>query len=313
MTESLSASRDIFNNDLPTAKRWAEILKSAIPEGPTIDELFTPKKVDPKLQNELNNHLFPKEFEDTVNVSKSEDVKEFSILDGMDVRYINHMGDDGAIIRSARVSTIGANGEQIDPEIIRSKSDIGLINYLMREKHGSPFEHTAMTFYVKAPIFVFREFMRHRMASYNEMSGRYMELPGDFYIPGPDRDTINIGTSSKPEMAPADGLTYKRTQESMYQAYSIAWIEYQKLLKLGVSNEVARMVLPVGIYSQMYVTMNLRGVFNFLSLRTQRENAVHISRPQREIEMVAEEIETIAATLFPVAFEAYEKFGRVAP
>lgn len=238
-------------------------------------------------------------------------MSDFEVFDDVTVKLINHMGTDGSIVQAARVSTIGEN----DPNFLEALkgSDVGLVNYLMREKHGSPFEHTSMTFYVKAPIFVFREFMRHRMASYNEMSGRYMKLPGEFYIPRWDRPLINAGTSSKPEMVPGVDSQYLGMERDLFEVYELAWFKYNKMLDAGIANEVARIVLPVGLYSQMYVTMNLRGLFNFLSLRTQRENAVHISRPQREIEMVAEEMEGIASTLFPVAFEAFERHGRVAP
>lgn len=246
-------------------------------------------------------------------------MSEFEVFDDVSVKLVDHFGNDAAIVKSARVSTVGANEIYMDPaqrleevgHILRR--DAGLINYLMREKHGSPFEHNAMTFYVKAPIFVFREFMRHRMASYNEMSGRYMELPGEFYIPNRDRNIINVGTSSKPKMAPGNGVQYLLMEKDMMEVYELAWFKYQKMLDKGIANEVARMVLPVGIFSQMYVTMNLRSVFNFLSLRTQHEDAVHISRPQREIEMVAEKMEVEVERLFPVAYAAFNEYGRVAP
>lgn len=244
-------------------------------------------------------------------------MSDMEVFDDVAVKLVDHFGNDAAIVKAARVSTVGANEVYMDKELCvgdhLQRRDAGLINYLMREKHGSPFEHNAMTFYVKAPIFVFREFMRHRMASYNEMSGRYMELPGEFYIPGADRNLINIGTSSKPKMVPGDGLQYLTMSKDAMEAYEFCWAKYQKMLNNGIANEVARIVLPVGIFSQMYVTMNLRSVFNFLSLRTQHEDAVHISRPQREIEMVAEKMEVEVERLFPVAYAAFNENGRVAP
>lgn len=234
-------------------------------------------------------------------------ISTITISNDMTVELIDHMGGDHSIVRAARVSVKGAN------EIFEAEKDAGLINYLARERHGSPFEHTAMTFYVKAPIFVFREYHRHRMASYNEMSGRYTELLPEFYIPASDRKLVNVGGSAKPEFTDGTPEQHGDVLSSLATSYRVSWLEYQQMLQAGVANEVARMALPVGIYSQMYVTQNLRSIFNFLSLRTQREDATHVSRPQREIEMVAEQIETEVAKLFPIAYSAFVQHGRVAP
>lgn len=228
------------------------------------------------------------------------------------VDLIDHMGNDTAIVKAARVSLKGANEVYLKNEEL-GRRESGLINYLLREKHGSPFEHTSMTFYVKAPIFVFREFQRHRIASYNEMSGRYTQLPGEFYLPGELRPLINVGTSSKPQMAPGTEDQHYEMCSDAVEVYELAWTKYNKMLNDGIANELARIVLPVGIFSQMYVTMNLRGLFNFLSLRTQEEGAAHISRPQYEIEQVARMMETRASSLFPAAFAAFNEYGRVAP
>ena len=223
----------------------------------------------------------------------------------MEVKYIEHLGSDQAIAQAARVSTVGEN---------ESTEYKGLLNYLMRERHGSPWEMAVVKFYIKAPIFVFREFHRHRMASYNERSGRYSELKDEFWYPTPDRILVNSGSSAKPEFTgePDTELHYLVIGE-LYHAYEVAWDAYQKLLGAGVANEVARAVLPVGIYSEMYATMNLRSIFNFLSLRTHNPDAVHVSRPQREIEIIAEQMEKVVEGLFPVALETFNKYGRVAP
>lgn len=242
------------------------------------------------------------------------------------VTLIDHMGDDNSIVRSARVSVTGeqlADGfpSEEDAKTIpfgeleqRRKRAVGLINYLVREKHGSPFEQNSMTFYVKAPIFVFREFHRHRVGfSYNEMSGRYTKLKPEFWVPGEDRPLVNVGTSAKPEMSPGSIEQWTRQVERMSRVYDVAWEAYEEALADGIANEVSRAVLPVGIYSQMYVTMNLRSALNFLSLRTHEPEASHVSRPQREIEDVAREIEKHVAKLFPVAYAKYNEHGRVAP
>jgi thymidylate synthase (FAD) len=224
------------------------------------------------------------------------------------------MGSDDSIVRSARVSVAGADQPSKSSVEEQEKADRGLINYLMREKHGTPFEQNSMTFYVKAPIFVFREFHRHRVGfSYNEMSGRYMKLKPEFWVPGHDRPLVNIGTSAKPEMAPGSIEQWEITVNLLTEGYEDAWKRYEHMLSLGVANEVSRAILPVGIYSQMYVTMNLRSAFSFLSLRTHDREARHVSRPQREIEDVAREIEKHVAQLFPIAYKCYNDHGRVAP
>jgi thymidylate synthase (FAD) len=189
----------------------------------------------------------------------------------------------------------------------------GLINYLARERHGSPFEHTSMTFFISAPIFVFREFMRHRIASYNEESGRYRELKPVFYIPNQARNLIQIGKTGAYEFIPGTDEQFQVTVDAMKDAYTVAYDSYKKMLDAGIAREVARAVLPVATYSSMYVTMNARALMNFLSLRTSREGSHFPSYPQREIEMVAEKMEAEFAKLMPLTYQAFEKSGRVAP
>jgi thymidylate synthase (FAD) len=189
----------------------------------------------------------------------------------------------------------------------------GLINYLARERHGSPFEHTSMTFFISAPIFVFREFMRHRIASYNEESGRYRELKPVFYVPNKERNLIQIGKTGAYEFVPGTDEQFQITVDAMKEAYVVAYDSYKKMLDAGVAREVARAVLPVATYSSMYVTMNARALMNFLSLRTSREGSHFPSYPQREIEMVAEKMEAEFAKLMPLTYQAFEKSGRVAP
>lgn len=234
---------------------------------------------------------------------------EIKFLDDVEVNLIRHLGDDDTVIQAAQVSVTGENEAGITPE----RKD-GLIKYLLREKHGSPFEHNSMTFYVKAPIFVFREFHRHRIGfSYNEMSGRYMELLPEFYIPNADRPLRNVGTSSKPEFAPGTNFQTRLVQRLLTLGYKGAWKIYKILLRAGVANEVARVILPVGIFSQMYVTTNARALMSFLSLRTKDERASHLSRPQHEIELVARKMEAEFAQRFPITYKYYNEFGRVAP
>jgi len=232
---------------------------------------------------------------------------EITFLDDVTVELVDSMGGDLSVARAAQVSLKGQN----DPNPEKME---GLIKYLMREKHGSPFEHNAFTFYVKAPIFVFREFQRHRIGfSYNEMSGRYTKLLPEFYVPNATRPLVNVGSSAKPEFEPGTDEQYNTLDAYTKNLYTFAWDAYESMLDEGVGNEVARTVLPVGIYSQMYVTANARSIMSFLSLRTRDDRATHLSRPQHEIELVAREMEAIFAEKFPITYEAYNANGRVAP
>jgi thymidylate synthase (FAD) len=229
----------------------------------------------------------------------------------MTVELVKASASDADVIWAARVSTAGEQSlEEIGEDPARSA---GLINYLARERHGSPFEHTSMTFFISAPIFVFREFMRHRIASYNEESGRYRELSPVFYIPDADRKLIQIGKAGAYTFVDGTKEQLEITEAAMKEAYTLAYKQYQVMLDAGIAREVARAVLPVGLYSSMYVTMNARALMNFLSLRTAREGSHFPSYPQREIEMVAEKMEVEFARLMPLTHAAFEKSGRVTP
>ncbi len=218
---------------------------------------------------------------------------------------------DADVLFAARVSTLGEQSlGDVDAD---AGGSAGLINYLMRDRHGSPFEHNSMTFYVQAPIFVFREFMRHRIASYNEESGRYRQLNPVFYVPGPDRNLVQQGKPGAYEFVPGTDDQHTLVVEQTKQICRAAYASYQQMLAAGVAREVARIVLPLTIYSSMYVTMNARSLMNFLSLRTRRPESHFPSFPQREIEMCAEKMEDAWAQLMPLTHAAFEKNGRVAP
>lgn len=227
------------------------------------------------------------------------------------MELVKSSASDSDVIWAARVSTAGEQSlDAVGSDASRAE---GLINYLARERHGSPFEHTSMTFFVSAPIFVFREFMRHRIASYNEESGRYRELRPVFYVPGADRKLVQIGKPGAYSFIEGSreqhALAVAAIKESCTQSYRA----YTKMLDAGVAREVARAVLPVTLYSSMYVTMNARALMNFLSLRTAREGSHFPSYPQREIEMVAEKMEEHFAQLMPITYGAFQKSGRIAP
>jgi thymidylate synthase (FAD) len=224
---------------------------------------------------------------------------------------VKSSASDADVLFAARVSTKGEQSlEDVDGDTSRSA---GLINYLMRDRHGSPFEHTSFTFFVRAPIFMWREHMRHRVASYNEESGRYRELEPVFYVPGPERHLVQQGKPGAYEFVAGTPEQFAVVDAAVRASCTQAYAAYQEMLAAGVAREVARVVLPVTIYSSAYVTMNARALMNFLSLRTKREGSHFPSFPQREIEMVAEKYETEFERLMPLTYAAFQANGRVAP
>ena len=224
-----------------------------------------------------------------------------------DVDLVLNAGSDEFICKAARVSTLGAAS-------IDSSESAGLIRFLMSNRHGSPFEHGLMTFRISAPIFVWREFMRHRIGfSYNEQSGRYMELDPVFYMPAKNRKLVQKGKPGAYEFVPGNDAQYALTGNALTQSYNEAWSAYQHMLEYGIAKEVARDCLPVAIYSTAYVTCNPRSIMSFLSLRTKREVSKFPSYPLREIEMVAEKMELFFSDLFPLTYTAFNDAGRVSP
>lgn len=223
----------------------------------------------------------------------------------MNVDLIDMNVSDELVAKAARVST----GNDLNPD----DNYHGLINFLMKERHGSPFEHGVFTFRVEAPIFVWREHMRHRMASYNEESGRYRVLQPVFYVPSNERNLIQRGKPGAYEFVEGTAQHYYATVSALKEASEHSYMLYQRLLVQGIGREIARMVLPVNIFSSAYVTMNPRALMNFLSLRTKSEDSAYPSYPQREIEMVAEQYEYFFKELMPATHDAFERNGRVAP
>lgn len=224
-----------------------------------------------------------------------------------EVELVQSAGNDEMLCRAARVSTLGS--ASIDTE-----ESGGLIGFLLRNRHGTPFEHGSMTFRIKAPIFVWREFMRHRIGfSYNEQSGRYMELSKEFYVPPEDRPLLQTGKPGHYEFVAGDKELHLGMRLSMQACYEQAWNGYQLMLKNGIAKEVARMVLPVATYSSAYVTCNPRSLMSFLSLRTKDPDSFFPSYPQWEIEQVARQTEAIFAELYPLTHDAFVSAGRVSP
>ena len=225
----------------------------------------------------------------------------------MDVFEEATNASDMAVVRAARVSTQGEETRTDDDE------SASLIRFLMRNRHGTPFEHNSFTFFVRAPIFVFREFQRHRIASYNEESGRYRVLAPVFYVPDLDRPLIQVGKAGEYRFVPGDTEQFILVRTSLQASSAQAYAKYQEMLDAGIAREVARMCLPVNTYSSMYVTMNARGLMNFLSLRTTSSASQFPSFPQYEIEVVAQKMEEIFRRHMPKTWDAFNSHGRVCP
>lgn len=233
---------------------------------------------------------------------------EIELTSDLTVELIQQVGDDASIARAARVST-GADKTEHD-----FAANAKLISYLMKNRHGSPFEHNSMTFRISAPIFVIREFMRHRIGwSYNEVSARYKKLEPRFYVYPAHRPLVQSGSSAHPDIQAGEPELTTKTNAGLVKAYQSTWRAYETLLKQGVAYEVARSVLPVGIYSDMYVTCNARSLMAFLSLRVDEVESTFQTKPQWEIEQVARQMEAKFSSIFRATWDAFDSNGRVAP
>lgn len=219
------------------------------------------------------------------------------VLDKGFVRLDGVMADDLSVVNAARVSFAQSS------EVLAER-DEGLIRFLMRERHGTPFEHNAFRFHIKCPIFVAREWMRHRIGSFNEMSGRYTKLEAEFYVPEFVR--TQVGKPGSYTFEPVDERTKEDFLSTASYTYGNAWRAYEAMLERGVAKELARLFLPVGVYTQFYWTVNARSLMNFLSLRT-HETAMF------EIRQFADAVEEIFATQMPVTHEAWVANDKVAP
>lgn len=215
------------------------------------------------------------------------------LLDHGFVRLVDSMGSDLSISRAARVSYDAAWRAGED-----EGSDARLIRYLWRNKHTSPFEAVTLTFEVKAPIFVFRQWHRHRTWSFNELSARYRELPEEYYVP----ELAQIGVQSKDSKQARDLVAGGdlMAPSIIDHACSAAFEVYRDLLARGVPRELARSVLPVATYSHMFATVNLLNLFRFLDLRTH-------AHAQYEIRVYADAMATLAELVAPVAVSAWRE------
>lgn len=227
-------------------------------------------------------------------------------------KLIAHSASDEMVVASARVSTSGPDSQ--DYIATYADESKGLINFLMKNRHGTPFEHNMFTFFVDAPIAVFREFHRHRIGwSYNEESGRYKKLRPKCYVPPKHRPLVQVGKPGHYTFEPGAPDQYQRQVDRITRSYSGAYSEYEEALEDGVAKEVARGVLPVYQYSSMYATCNARSLMHFLGLRTKSPVATFKSFPMWEIEQVALQMELEFERYMPITYNAWYMNGRVAP
>jgi thymidylate synthase (FAD) len=221
------------------------------------------------------------------------------VLDHGFVRLDDAMASDLSVVNGARVS-FARHKDELE------EGDAGLIRFLMRERHGTPFEHNAFRFHVRCPIFVAREWMRHRIGSFNEFSMRYARATDEFYVPAAEDVRTQVGKPGAYTFEPVEPGLAEQTREELQAVYDHAYATYERLVELGVAREIARCALPVAAYTEFYWTVNARALMNFVSLRA-------AGTAQREIRRYAEAVERFFADRMPVTYQAFVAAGRVAP
>ncbi|WP_445943527.1 FAD-dependent thymidylate synthase [Roseicyclus sp.] len=219
------------------------------------------------------------------------------VLDHGFVRVIDYMGDDSAIVQAARVS-YGAGTKHVS-------NDEGLIRYLMRHWHSTPFEMCEVKFHVKLPVFVARQWIRHRTANVNEYSARYSILDREFYIPAPEHLAAQSTVNNQGRGAVLEGEEAARVLEMLKSDAGRAYDNYEAMLsqdgQQGLARELARMNLPANVYTQWYWKVDLHNLFHFLRLRAD-------AHAQYEIRVYADLMCKLVADWVPIAFGAFEDY-----
>ena len=219
--------------------------------------------------------------------------QEIKVLDHGFIRLIDYMGSDARIVQTARVS-YGEGTKTV-------REDAGLIDYLLRHEHTSPFEHVVFEFHCKMPIFVARQWIRHRTARLNEISGRYSVLKAEFYCPPAEQislqSTDNKQGRSVEEVPPE---LRARVMEIIQQDQERAYASYEELLSDDIARELARINLPLSLYTEWYWQMDLKNLFHFLRLRMD-------SHAQWEIQEYARAIATVVKAICPMAYASFER------
>lgn len=219
--------------------------------------------------------------------------KEIKCLDKGFVRLVDYLGGDARIVQSARVS-YGAGTKTV-------REDKGLINYLMKNDHTSPFEQVVLTFHCKMPIFVARQWVRHRTARLNEISGRYSVMKDEFYLPEADQVRLqskNNKQGRSEETIPLDEAMalISKLEKSNADTYR----DYEEMLEAGLARELARINLPLSLYTEWYWQIDLHNLFHFIQLRAD-------SHAQYEIRVFALALAQCAQAVAPLAYDAFEE------
>lgn len=220
----------------------------------------------------------------------------------MTVTLVDHMGDEKRIMDAAKISTLA--GASFDEEA-EQKDPARFVRWLMREGHGSPFEHPVLTFYLEVPIFVSRQIVKYRHTSINEVSGRYSELDGTLYVHDDYRPLVQTGKTGDYQFEQGNSFQRYAARGGVMDASEQCWDQYQLMLDDGIAKEVARMVLPVNTYSQMVVTANLRTWLHFVAQRASEAP----SHGQYEIAMVADQVGLVLQEHFPNVWQEFVEGG----
>lgn len=219
--------------------------------------------------------------------------KEYSVLNHGFVRLVDYMGSDARIVQAARVSYGGGTKTM--------REDAALIDYLLRNEHTSPFEQVIFTFHTKMPIFVARQWVRHRTARLNEVSGRYSEMANEFYLPEMnDISRQSVDNRQGREDRPMEVDTADAVSQRIQAIHETTFECYDELLKKGTARELARIVLPLSLYTEWYWQIDLHNLFHFLRLRLN-------PHAQMEIRVYATVMKDIANTVCPLAVQAFER------
>lgn len=192
------------------------------------------------------------------------------------VKLLDRMGDENSIVRRARVSVKGSNSEENVPGTPLEKKDVGLLKRLYKDEHGVPFEGPEFEFYIEAPLFTIQQLLKHRLSSINQVSGRYSELKGEFYIPPANRPLVQVGKTMDYEFESGEDWQREAIVNLTKSENETWWHNYNAKLHIGIAKEVARQTEPHNLYASLYYKCNLRSLLNFLKLRTLRDDAVKI-------------------------------------
>lgn len=227
---------------------------------------------------------------------------EVKFRDNTYLQLIDSMGTEDRVVQVAKVSTLG-------PDARDAEGNTRLLKLLYQDQHGVPYEHVYFTFYIELPIFVSREVVKHRIASINEVSGRYTELLPHFYVPNENRKLRQVGRTMDYQFEPGSPDQHEAVNFVLKSSGQAYWDNYVTLREMGIAREVARMHMPVNTYSQMFMTINLRSLMNFIVKRKEWPDALVVSHALAEVEMITDQMVEIIKERFPNVWDAFVASG----